>query len=222
MTLRKEIDCLKRIAAIDGSILPRYLAYGEYRKSWVLISQQCANCEHPSFKYCLQQRFTPQTFIDRILYTLSVLDRAGVVHGDLKLSNLLVTASGDIVVIDFSGSAIGKRVASDANSFEGVSVTAKDITCFTTNLHAPELASVNDIVTNADMYSAGKILKEVYDAEYWPIDTECMRNSNDCALTCIDEPRSVRSCTAHDTRCPRKTFTLITVYKAKCNSEAHS
>ena len=221
MTLRKEIECLKRIAAVDASILPKYLAYGHLENSWVLISQQCANCDHPSFERCLKQRFTPQTFINHLFYILSVLDRAGVVHGDLKLSNLLVTASGDIVVTDFSGSAVGKRMTSDTDSFEGVSVTAKDITCLTTDLQAPELTSVNDIVTNVDMYSAGKILKEVYDAEYWSIDTECMKYSNLCSPTCIDEPRSVRSCKPHAARCRKKTYPFITVCKAACIFIAH-
>jgi len=175
VTVESEIECLRRVAAIDASILPKYLAFGRINRSWVLISEQCANCDHISFRECLQQRFTPQSFVNRLLYILSVLDRAGVVHGDLKLSNLLVTASGEIVVTDFSGSAIGNRVASTNDEFKGVQVLAKDITSFTEDLYAPELKTEHDgFVANVDMYSAGKILEKAYDEKYWSTGTECM------------------------------------------------
>ena len=52
--------------------------------------------------------------VDLILYLLGVLDRAGVVHGDFKPSNLLITASRQLVLTDLSGSAMGDRVAADS------------------------------------------------------------------------------------------------------------
>jgi len=175
LTLKKEIECLRSVAAVDASILPKYLAYGQLGNSWVLVSEQCANCEHASFTKCIKTTFNPRSFVNRLLYILSVLDGAGVVHGDLKVSNLLVTASGNIVVTDFSGSAVGTRNAStNLEKFEGVTVRANHITCFTEDFHAPELLEGCSTVNNVDMYSAGKILEEVYGEDYWTTDQDCM------------------------------------------------
>jgi len=44
--------------------------------------------------------------------------------------------------------------------FEGVRIRRKDIACFTTDFHAPELESDEEYVSNVDMYSAGQTLME--------------------------------------------------------------
>jgi len=175
VTIENEVECLRRVAGMDADILPQYVAYGKWELSWVLISEECANCENYSFGQCLRTHYTPQTFLRRMLYILSVLDCAGVVHGDLKLSNLLITADSDIVVTDFSGSAIGKRIYKEHTRFGGVQVVANEIKCLTDGFHAPEINQQRDaIVSNCDMYSVGMILREVYDQHLWSNDTDRM------------------------------------------------
>ena len=171
MTLQKELICLDKIAKVDSTILPEFKAYATDGLFWVLISSECANYQDPQFSKSLKQKFTADTFMQRLLYILAVLDRAGIVHGDLKLSNLLLTASDELVVTDFSGSAIGQRVAVNLlNTFKGVMVSADQVTCLTCDMHAPELLR-DEMVQNVDMYSVGKIFQFVADEGYWEYST---------------------------------------------------
>ena len=92
-------------------------------------------------------------YVDGILEALEYSHRAGVVHRDIKPGNVMVTAEGQIKVMDF-GIA---RAVSDSSS------TVAETTAIlgTAAYFAPEQAKGEPVDGRADLYSTGIVLYEL-------------------------------------------------------------
>jgi len=96
---------------------------------------------------------TAVRYTDGILEALEYSHRAGVVHRDIKPGNVMVTAAGQIKVMDF-GIA---RAVSDSSS------TVAETTSIlgTAAYFSPEQAKGESVDTRADLYSTGVVLYEL-------------------------------------------------------------
>lgn len=92
-------------------------------------------------------------YIDGILEALDYSHRAGVVHRDIKPGNVMVTAKGQVKVMDF-GIA---RAVSDSSST--VAETTQIIG--TAAYFSPEQAKGEPVDARADLYSTGVVLYEL-------------------------------------------------------------
>ena len=92
-------------------------------------------------------------YVDGILEALEYSHRAGVVHRDIKPGNVMVTAAGQVKVMDF-GIA---RAVSDSSS------TVAETTAIigTAAYFSPEQAKGEPVDSRADLYSAGVVLYEL-------------------------------------------------------------
>ncbi len=92
-------------------------------------------------------------YVDGILEALEYSHRAGVVHRDIKPGNVMVTAAGQVKVMDF-GIA---RAVSDSSS------TVAETTAIigTAAYLSPEQAKGEPVDARADLYSAGIVLYEL-------------------------------------------------------------
>lgn len=92
-------------------------------------------------------------YVDGILEALDYSHRAGVVHRDIKPGNVMVTAAGQVKVMDF-GIA---RAVSDSSST--VAETTQIIG--TAAYFSPEQAKGEPVDARADLYSTGVVLFEL-------------------------------------------------------------
>ena len=119
----RELDIINRIRKLDPRSLPEFFCFfvqpiveGRRKElravGWSTVTSVCLPYGTEKF-YDELRMMGEDAVVDRILYLLCVLDRAGVVHGDFKPNNLLLTATRQLVLTDLSGSAIGARIAGD-------------------------------------------------------------------------------------------------------------
>ncbi len=92
-------------------------------------------------------------YTDGILEALEYSHRAGVVHRDIKPGNVMVTAAGQIKVMDF-GIA---RAVSDSSSTVAETTTILGTAAY----FSPEQAKGEAVDTRADLYSTGVVLYEL-------------------------------------------------------------
>ena len=81
-----------------------------------------------------------------------------IVHRDLKPSNILVTAEGQVMLLDFG---IAKVLDASGDSSEALTVTRGDARALTPRYAAPEQLQGGPITTATDVYSLGIVLYEL-------------------------------------------------------------
>jgi len=203
--------CCKRVYEIDKNATPQLL-YEVIRKGsafgriWEAATPLADETEFDFRKAILNAYSTPLPLLARLVELLLVLRKAKVIHGDIKPSNFVMLKSGQLALIDFSGSFY----ASDASeNVTGIFLTKKNIllTCMFTSITelmacqaknirsvtphyvAPELdyeRKKDDRITNkVDIYSAGATLNELV-----PLYYSEQRESNEYG---INEGRTINS-----------------------------
>jgi serine/threonine protein kinase len=113
----------------------------------------------PIDKYCERLALPPAARLKLFLDVLSAVAHAHnrlILHRDLKPSNILVTASGDVKLLDFG---IAKLLddSSGAGTAPG-DVTALAGNAFTPEYAAPEQLQGGDVTTATDVYALGVLM----------------------------------------------------------------
>lgn len=109
---------------------------------------------------------------------LSYIHSAGVVHRDVKPSNILVSADGHAVLADFGVSRISDDALRRALSVEATMVTdaatAARIVFGTANYLAPEVRNGQDATAAADIYSLGVTLFRLLTGVWYEPDSDAL------------------------------------------------
>ncbi|KAG5643606.1 hypothetical protein DXG03_000614 [Asterophora parasitica] len=99
---------------------------------------------------CIEERYV-SIIIREVLVGLSYLHKVPVIHRDIKAANILVTATGKVVICDFGVSAVLATTSSKRNTLTG-----------TPHWMAPELLQTLPVYdTKADIWSLGILIYEM-------------------------------------------------------------
>ncbi|KAI0266877.1 Pkinase-domain-containing protein [Gloeopeniophorella convolvens] len=99
---------------------------------------------------CLEEKYVV-VIVREVLVGLNYLHKSNVIHRDIKAANVLVTASGKVMICDFGVSALLATTSSKRNTFIG-----------TPYWMAPEVAQpVPAYDTKADIWSLGIMIYEM-------------------------------------------------------------
>jgi len=115
----------------------------------------------PITQWCRERRAAIEQRLALMLQVMDAVEYAHarlVVHRDLKPSNLLVTAEGDVKLLDFG---IAKLLATDDLPSEGSTLTRMGHRIATPGYSAPEQLSGMAVTTRADVYALGVVLYEL-------------------------------------------------------------
>lgn len=112
----------------------------------------------------------------QLLDAVSYIHRSGLVHNDIKPDNIMITRSGnDVKLIDFG--------LADNDAY----YVARTIGC-TKAYASPELlVQDKNIDTRSDIYSLGKIMKELFGKRYSGISARCMQERKEKRYANADE-----------------------------------
>lgn len=112
----------------------------------------------------------------QLLQAVAYIHRSGLVHNDIKPDNIMITRSGnDVKLIDFG--------LADNDAY----YLARTLGC-TKAYASPELlAQDKNIDTRSDIYSLGKIMKELFGKRYSGISARCMQERKEKRYANADE-----------------------------------
>lgn len=112
----------------------------------------------------------------QLLQAVAYIHRSGLVHNDIKPDNIMITRSGnDVKLIDFG--------LADNDAY----YLARTIGC-TKAYASPELLAQNkNIDTRSDIYSLGKIMKELFGNRYSRIAARCLQERKEKRYANADE-----------------------------------
>ncbi len=115
----------------------------------------------PITQWCRERRAGIEQRLALMLQVMDAVEYAHarlVVHRDLKPSNVLVTAGGDVKLLDFG---IAKLLATDDLPSEGSTLTRMGHRMATPGYSAPEQIAGMTVTTRADVYALGAMLFEL-------------------------------------------------------------
>lgn len=136
----------------------------------------------PSLKEVIATGPTPPEKVARIASQIAagitVAHDAGVVHGDLKPGNILLTDRGTAKIVDF-GLSVGRRIpiSSDSTVFLG-SGHGKGTVAGTPSYMAPEQVDGAGASANSDVFSFGLIIYELLTGEQSFVGTDSLQLMN--------------------------------------------
>ena len=91
--------------------------------------------------------------VDAVLTALEYSHRAGIVHRDIKLANIMITESGHVKVMDFG---IARAVSETSSTLQQTTAILGTAAYF-----SPEQAKGESVDARTDLYSAGVVLYEL-------------------------------------------------------------
>ena len=100
-----EIETYMHLREHQGKLIPRFKYFGhDFGSFWVFVTSY----EGVSLSKIVEEKGgLSQAIKTKVKVSLSELHRLGVLHGDVKLGNILLRNSQDVVWIDFEFSEIG-------------------------------------------------------------------------------------------------------------------
>lgn len=113
--------------------------------------------------------------VEATLGALAAVHRIGLVHGDLKPSNVLITPTGQPVLVDFG---LSREVGARADR------------AGTPRYRAPEQAAGEEVDGRADLYALGRMVLDALDGDPDPPDEVIAALQSFCAEDPDDRPES--------------------------------
>jgi serine/threonine-protein kinase len=111
----------------------------------------------PIDQYCLRLALSVEARLRLMLDVLAAVAQAHnrlILHRDLKPSNILVTAAGDVKLLDFGIAKLLDDTGGDAQT----ALTARVGNAFTPEFAAPEQLQGGDVTTATDVYALGVLM----------------------------------------------------------------
>ncbi|KAN0102460.1 hypothetical protein V8E52_011920 [Russula decolorans] len=155
-----DVDSIQREVALltqlrDGPNITKY--YGCYLdgpRVWIVMELAQGGSVYSlmqsSPNNCLEEKYVV-VIVREVLTGLNYLHKSNVIHRDIKAANILITASGKVMICDFGVSALLATTNSKRNTFIG-----------TPYWMAPEVAQpVPAYDTKADIWSLGIMIYEM-------------------------------------------------------------
>ena len=151
--IQREVALLTQLR--DAPNVTKY--YGCYLDGpcvWIVMEYAQGGSVRTLMKACpdgtVEEKYTV-VVIREVLTALTYLHRSGIIHRDIKAANILITATGKVMICDFGVSALLTTTTSKRNTFIG-----------TPYWMAPEVAqAVPNYDTKADIWSLGILIYEM-------------------------------------------------------------
>ena len=147
------------LARLSHPHIARLLDAGVHQQQPYLVLEYVDG--QPIDAYCLQHGLGIEARVRLFLDVLAAVGHAHarlILHRDLKPSNILVTAGGDVKLLDFG---IAKLLADATQAQEGAAateLTQRAGSAFTPQFAAPEQVQQADVTTATDVYALGVLL----------------------------------------------------------------
>lgn len=152
-SIRKEVGFLTQLHGAPN-ITEYYGCYVDGPRIWIVMELANGGSALSLMKAspgeCLEERYTV-VIIREVLVALRYLHKVPIIHRDLKAANVLVTASGKVMLCDFGVSAGLTPMAKKRNTLAG-----------TPYWMAPEVLQATPAYdTKADIWSLGIVIYEM-------------------------------------------------------------
>jgi serine/threonine protein kinase len=150
--IRREVNLLTQLRDAPN-VTQYYECHLDGPRVWIIMEYAQGGSVRTLMKACkdgvIEEKYVV-VVIREVLLGLVHLHKLGVIHRDLKAANILITASGKVMICDFGVSALLVTASSKRNTLVG-----------TPHWMAPEVAHASAYDTKADIWSLGIMIFEM-------------------------------------------------------------
>lgn len=150
--IQREVALLTQLRDAPN-VTKYYGCYLDGPRVWIVMEYAQGGSVRTLMKACqdgtVEERYVV-VIIREVLLALSYLHKSSIIHRDLKAANILITASGKVMLCDFGVSALLVTASSKRNTLVG-----------TPHWMAPEVAHAAAYDTKADIWSLGIMVYEM-------------------------------------------------------------